>query len=147
MNPLGFRRGLGLLAAAGTAATLFAATPADAATFAPAVHTVGHSASGTTFTLVQGRTLRIDLRTEVDGGYQWVMTHRPNKAKVEIVKHKLTPYKHKAHVVGYPYHTIYLLKGHRTGTTRITLVERQGTSKANPAERFTLRIHVVAPTP
>jgi predicted secreted protein len=145
MNPARFRRGIGLLVAAGIAVLVFTA-PASAATLSPAVHTVGHSASGTTFTLVQGRTLRIDLRTEVDGGYQWVMTRRPNKAKVEVVKRTLKPYKHKAHMVGYPYHTVYLLKGQATGTTRITLVERRGTSDANPAERFTLRIHVVALT-
>jgi predicted secreted protein len=137
------RRLLGLLAATGTATALLAAAPAHATTLAPAVRTVGHSSSGKTLTLVQGRKLKIDLRTAVDGGYRWVTTHRPNKAKVEIVKRTVKAYPHRTGVVGFPYHTVYLLQAHGTGTTRITLVERQGTSK-HPAERFTLRVHVVA---
>lgn len=85
------------------------------------------------------------LRTAVDGGYQWVITHHPNRAVVTVSKPKLTAYPHQPGEVGYPFRTTYLVTAVGIGSARIRLAERRSGSPAQGAERFTLRLHVAAP--
>lgn len=131
------------------ASGLATAGAADAATAhaAATVRTVGQGSSGRTIGLTKSHELKIVLRTAVDGGYRWVITHRPNGAVVKVSRPKLTAYPHQPGGVGYPYRTTYVLTAVGTGSARISLAERQSGSPAQVAERFTLRLHVTAPRP
>ncbi|HZY75116.1 MAG TPA: protease inhibitor I42 family protein [Jatrophihabitantaceae bacterium] len=136
-----------LTAAALAASGLVTATGADAASSRPAaIRSVGLGSSGKTITLTKSHRLKIVLRTAVDGGFQWVITHHPNRAVVTVSKPKLTAYPHPPGAVGFPYRTTYVVTAVGTGSARIRLAERGPGSPAQVVERFTLRLHVPAPS-
>jgi hypothetical protein len=145
MHRISPRRTLAALALA-TLAVSGLATAGDAAAATPqatsVVRTIGLGASGKTLTLAPSHRLKIVLRTAVDGGYRWVITHHPNRAVITISKPKLTAYPHQPGTVGYPYRTTYVVTAVGTGSARIGLAERGPGSPADVAERFTLRVHV-----
>ena len=108
------------------------------------MRTVTHSSSGKTLGLKKGHELAVDLRTVYTAGYEWFWTQRPAKGVVKVVSKRLKPYPHKSGEVGYPYHTIFLLKAVGSGTTTIKLVERRSFDKTDVAAHFALTIHVPA---
>lgn len=137
---------IAVLTAAGTlaGAGLVASTSPALAQPRAAHHrrTVTLSTSGDRISVHKGNRLRLDLKTAYDGGYSWSFTQRPQKSVLRVVKKTLKPYPHPKGVVGYPYHTYYLLKPVGAGTTTVKLIERQPFDHKNVARHFTLTIHV-----
>lgn len=122
-------------------------TSAAAATRSTGTRVVGLPSSGHRVTLMPGQKLKIDLRTASDGGYRWVITKLPGQGSVRLLAKNVKPYPHKKGTVGFPSHTIYLLRAVGPGSTSIRLAERPAGSASPVAQRYTLRIRVAAPAP
>ena len=101
------RIAVGLTTLALTAAGL--ATPASAGA---AAHMPKYtlSDSGKTVTVEKSHKIKIDLRTDRDGGYSWKIKTQSGTHTMSVVRRTVRPYKHKPGTVGFPYHTIYILK-------------------------------------
>jgi predicted secreted protein len=133
------RIAVGLTALALTAAGLATPASADAATHMPKYKL---SDSGKHITVEKSHKIKIDLRTDQDGGYAWKIKEQSGTRTMTVVRRTVRPYKHKSGTVGFPFHTIYILKAVNAGTGTVKFVERQPFDKSNVAKRFKLHIHV-----
>ena len=100
------------------------------------------SDSGKTVTVEKAHKIKIDLRTDRDGGYSWKIKKQSGTRTMSVVRRTVRPYKHKPGTAGFPYHTIYILKAVNNGRGTVKFVERQTFHKSNVAKRFALNIHV-----
>jgi predicted secreted protein len=129
-----------------TTTSLATATTA-AATTARASHlpTYTLSDSGRHVTVKKSNEIKLDLRTDQDGGYRWAIGSQGATRRLSVVSRTTRPYQHKKGTVGYPYHTIYILKAINYGSKTIRFIERRPSHKSDIARRFNLHINVPAP--
>jgi predicted secreted protein len=135
---------LGLTGAGLAGATTAGATTATASSAAH-LRTFRLADSGQHITLAKDHKIKVDLRTDTDGGYSWAIGAQTGGRKLAVVSRTTRPYRHKKGAVGYPYHTIYVLKAIAYGTRTVRFVERQPFDKSNVARRFQLTVRI--PTP
>lgn len=117
-----------------------AAVPASAA--APTVPTYHLRDSGKTVSLMKGDRVRVDLKTEQDGGYAWVRRAPTGTGELTLIKKSTRPYDHPPMTVGYPYHTTYLFEATKNGPTTLRFVERRSFDKTDVIKRFRLTVNV-----
>jgi predicted secreted protein len=118
------------------------ATPASAGASSTHMPKYTLSDSGRSVTVEKSHKIKIDLRTNQDGGYAWKIGKQTGTHPMSVVRRTVRPYKHKPGTVGFPFHTIYILKAVNVGKGTVKFVERQPFDKSNVAKRFRLHIHV-----
>jgi predicted secreted protein len=125
------------------AAVSIAGSPAIAATTTPAHHlrTFTLKDKGRTISLREHHKIKLDLRTDADGGFHWVLVKHSNFTLVRKASH---PYKHKKGVTGYPVHTIYVLRATDLGKGSVIRLVERGPSgkKSDIGRRFKLTVNV-----
>ncbi|HZZ97232.1 MAG TPA: protease inhibitor I42 family protein [Jatrophihabitantaceae bacterium] len=118
------------------------ATPAAAGATSTHMPKYTLSDSGKHVTVEKAHKIKIDLRTDRDGGFSWKISAQSGTRTMSVVRRTVRPYKHKPGTVGFPYHTIYVLKAVNDGTGTVKFVERRPFDKSDVAKRFKLHIHV-----
>lgn len=127
------------VALAAAAAVTLSGSPAEAA--APHMRTFTLHDRGRHISLLDHHKIKLDLRTDSDGGYSWTVVKHQN---FTLVRKASRPYKHKKGTVGYPTHSIYVFRATKVGAGSVLrLVEYGpgGTSEVGRHFTLTVRIH------